>query len=148
MPSARKQSIHSSHRFEATTTTRRNAVLAPVARSSRNMPLPLRIQSKPNQLLLLAPTRNQHSSPDRRTPERVLVLTNGALPQFGIRDLHLKRGFDFVIGEAKHHDSANRASLDAGLGCVSLQLWPRDPLLEDINLRLSIARVPVSLRKC
>lgn len=83
-------------------TSQRLAVLAPVTRSRRNMPLPLRTQPEPEDLLLSPlllllffpfpfvfffvfgpPTRYQHESAKTCVPETVVVLAVGAAAEFG-----------------------------------------------------------------
>ena len=107
---------HKSH--GPTKPTRSNAVFAPVARSGRNMPGPLDVQSEPKKLLLLAPARYQHDGPDRRAAERVFILSIGAFAQFVVWNLHLKRGFGLTVGETELHDSAPSAFSNPILGCA------------------------------
>lgn len=82
-------------------TSQRLAVLAPVTRSRRNVPLPLRTQPEPEDLLLPPlllllffpfllfffvfgpPTRYQHESAKTCVPETVVVLAVGAAAEFG-----------------------------------------------------------------
>ena len=98
--------------------TRSNAVFAPVARSGRNMPGSLDVQPEPKKLLLLAPARYQHDGPDRRAAERVFILSIGAFAQFVVRNLHLKRGFGFTVGESELHDSPPSVFSNSVLSCT------------------------------
>ena len=109
---------HLSHRSCVTVPTRSNAVLAPMTRCRRNMKFSLDVQSEPKKLPLLAPTRHQHDSPQRRASERVLILSMGAFPQFGFWNLHLKCSLGSAVGEPKLHDSTTPTFSKAVLDCT------------------------------